>query len=48
MITIYLAINFARKSKNLELQLIEIKKLSEDNLEKQREKQQISPLKRNT
>jgi signal transduction histidine kinase len=41
MITLYVAINFARKSKNLEVQFIEIKKLSEDNLKKEREKQQL-------
>jgi two-component system NtrC family sensor kinase len=41
IMTIYVARNFTRKSKNLELQLIEIKKLSEDNLKKEREKQQI-------
>jgi signal transduction histidine kinase len=41
LITIYLSRNFARKSKNLEVQFIEIKKLSEENLKKEREKQQI-------
>jgi signal transduction histidine kinase len=41
IITIYLAINFARKGKNLEIQVVEIKKLSEENLKKEREKQQI-------
>ncbi len=41
MITLYLAINFARKSKNLEVQLVEIEKLSKDNLKKERERQQL-------
>ena len=41
MMTIYLAINFARKSKNLEVQVIEIEKFSKDNLKKEHEKQQL-------
>jgi signal transduction histidine kinase len=41
LVTVYVAVNFARKSKNLEVQFIEIKKLSEDNLKKEIEKQQI-------
>jgi two-component system NtrC family sensor kinase len=41
LITIYVAVNFARKSKNLEMQLKEIEKLSDDNLRKEQEKQEM-------
>jgi two-component system NtrC family sensor kinase len=41
LITFYVSINFARKSKNLEEQLVEIKNLSQENLNKELEKQQI-------
>jgi two-component system NtrC family sensor kinase len=41
MITIYVAVNFTRKSKNLEVQLVEIEKLSKDNLKKEQEKQEL-------
>jgi len=40
-ISIYLAINYARNSRYLGLQLAEIQKLSKENLEKEKEKQQI-------
>ena len=41
MITLYVSINFARKNKNLEVQVVEIEKLSQDNLKKEQEKQQM-------
>src|SRR6188768_1351973 len=41
LITFYVSINFARKSKNLEVQLVEIKNLSQENLNRELEKQQI-------
>jgi two-component system NtrC family sensor kinase len=41
LITFYVSMNFARKSKNLEVQLVEIRNLSQDNLKKEQEKQQI-------
>ena len=41
LITFYVSVNFARKSKNLEVQFVEIKNLSQDNLKKEQEKQLI-------
>ena len=41
MITLDVSINFACKSKNLKVQVVEIEKLSQDNLKKEQEKQQI-------
>jgi signal transduction histidine kinase len=41
MITLYVSINFARKSKSLEVQVIKIEKLSQDNLKKEQEKQHM-------
>jgi len=41
LITIYLAVKYARNSKYLAIQLAEVEKLSKQNLEKEQEKQQI-------
>jgi signal transduction histidine kinase len=41
VMTLYVSTNFARKSKNLEVQIVEIGKLSQENLKKEQEKQQM-------